>query len=68
MVKNQKKVKKVKKVVKIVKVEKKSEIVRGYDEKLDTWRCILCGVNLGKENPRQLCSKTFCSYVDIRKS
>ena len=26
--------------------------------------CVICGVNLGYENPRQLCGKTYCPYED----
>jgi hypothetical protein len=32
----------------------------GYDAKCDTWRCIVCGVDMGPQNPRQLCNKTYC--------
>jgi len=25
-------------------------------------RCVECGIDMGKDNPRQLCGKTTCSY------
>jgi hypothetical protein len=25
-------------------------------------RCVECGIDMGKDNPRQLCGKTKCSY------
>ena len=26
--------------------------------------CISCGENMGEENPRQYCCKTYCPYED----
>lgn len=28
-------------------------------------KCICCGINLGENNPRQYCMKTFCPYEDF---
>ena len=36
------------------------EIVYGYNSKTDSWHCTLCGIDMGKKNPRQLCRKTYC--------
>jgi hypothetical protein len=38
----------------------KIDIVFGYDKNRDTWCCNVCGVDMGKNNPRQYCGKTFC--------
>jgi len=38
----------------------KTPIKCGYDSEDDTWRCVLCGDDMGKNNPRQLCCKTYC--------
>ena len=35
-------------------------IVYGYNPKTDSWHCTLCGIDMGKNNPRQLCRKTYC--------
>lgn len=34
--------------------------IYGYDPKTDCWFCTKCGINMGKNNPRQLCRKTYC--------
>lgn len=36
------------------------EKVYGYNKKTDSWHCTLCGIDMGKNNPRQLCRKSFC--------
>lgn len=36
------------------------EIVYGYNEASDDWHCMQCGVNMGPNNPRQLCCKYYC--------
>ena len=36
------------------------EIVYGYNSKTDSWHCTLCGIDMGKNNPRQYCRKTYC--------
>lgn len=33
----------------------------GYNHKTNSWHCLLCGVDIGINNPRQLYAKTFCS-------
>lgn len=39
--------------------------IRGYDYKLNTWRCLYCGKDMGEENPRQLCGKTRCLNISV---
>ena len=34
--------------------------IYGYDAKTQNWHCIVCGENMGPNNPRQLCGKSFC--------
>ena len=38
----------------------KSKKIYGYNNKTDSWHCLTCGINMGKNNPRQECGKTFC--------
>jgi len=35
-------------------------IIKGYNKKTETWHCISCGANMGKDNPRQYCYKSYC--------
>lgn len=37
--------------------------VFGYNETTDSWHCIECGIDMGPNNPRQLCGKTFCCNI-----
>jgi hypothetical protein len=39
------------------KIEKK---VYGYNEITNSWHCLTCGVDMGPQNPRQLCGKWRC--------
>jgi len=39
------------------------EKVYGYNSETDSWHCIECGVDMGPNNPRQLCGKTFCYHI-----
>jgi len=41
---------------------KKSKIVYGYNKNTDSWHCLTCGIDMGFQNPRQLCGKSFCLY------
>ena len=34
--------------------------IYGYDSNTQNWHCIVCGENMGPNNPRQLCGKSFC--------
>ncbi len=34
--------------------------VFGYNPETDEWHCLLCGISMGSNNPRQLCRKTWC--------
>ena len=38
----------------------KQEKVYGYNTETGSWHCIECGIDMGPDNPRQLCYKTFC--------
>jgi len=35
-------------------------VVYGYNSQTDSWHCLICGEDMGKTNPRQLCGKTYC--------
>ena len=41
------------------------EVVYGYNEKTDNWHCTQCGVNMGPNNPRQLCCKYYCPEANF---
>jgi hypothetical protein len=34
--------------------------VYGYNPKTNSWHCTMCGIDMGENNPRQLCRKTWC--------
>lgn len=34
--------------------------IYGYDSAKNTWRCCGCGVDMGPNNPRQMCGKYKC--------
>jgi len=36
------------------------KIVFGYNKKTNSWHCLNCGIDMGPNNPRQLCGKTYC--------
>ena len=36
--------------------------IYGYNKNTNNWHCMNCGINLGSNNPRQLCGKTYCYY------
>ncbi len=38
----------------------KSNIVYGLNPITLSWHCLSCGVNMGINNPRQLCMKSYC--------
>ena len=38
--------------------------IYGHDKKTGNWHCIQCGTNMGPNNPRQLCRKTYCDSED----
>jgi len=38
----------------------KPVVVYGYNLKTGEWHCLDCGESMGKNNPRQLCCKTYC--------
>ena len=39
---------------------KEEKKVFGLNPKTNSWHCIECGINMGPQNPRQLCGKTVC--------
>lgn len=39
---------------------KKQKIVYGYNSETNSWHCLTCGVDMGPQNPRQLCGKWRC--------
>lgn len=42
--------------------KKTKNIIKGYDPETDSWHCLMCGVDMGSSNPRQLCGKYRCMY------
>jgi hypothetical protein len=36
------------------------KIIYGYNSKTNCWHCTMCGIDMGENNPRQLCKKTWC--------
>jgi hypothetical protein len=40
--------------------EKKEKIVKGYNDKTQSWHCLDCGIDMGPTNSRQLCEKYYC--------
>lgn len=36
--------------------------IHGYNSKTDSWHCLICGIDMGPQNPRQLCGKWRCIY------
>ena len=45
-------------------IERLKELLNEFmDEQDDMNRCLICGVDMGKDNPRQLCGKTYCYNV-----
>ena len=45
------------------KIVKKRKIC-GYNKLSNSWHCMICGVDMGKHNPRQYCRKTYCPEQD----
>ena len=44
------------------KEKSKSNKVYGYCKKTGSWHCTECGQDMGSQNPRQLCGKTYCYW------
>ena len=36
------------------------KIVFGYNSITDSWHCTVCGTDMGRNNPRQFCKKSYC--------
>jgi len=32
------------------------------EDDIEDWKCVVCGISMGKCNPRQYCEKTYCPY------
>lgn len=39
---------------------KQPRVIKGYNKKTKSWHCIVCGENMGTDNSRQLCYKSYC--------
>ena len=50
---------KVYKLTKITDYYKPNKI-NEYNIRTENWHCTICGISMGKNNPRQLCGKTVC--------
>jgi len=37
--------------------------IYGYNLITNSFHCLSCGIDMGIENPRQLCNKTWCSNM-----
>lgn len=42
--------------------KKEKKICYGYNYETDSWHCTKCGLDMGINNPRQLCGKIICNY------
>lgn len=42
------------------KLSSLEEKIYGYNIKTDSWHCLQCGIDMGPQNPRQLCGKSYC--------
>jgi hypothetical protein len=42
---------------------KKQKIVYGYNSETNSWHCLTCGIDMGPQNPRQLCGKWRCLEI-----
>lgn len=40
--------------------KKTRKIIYGYNPETGSWHCIECGVDMGPDNPRQYCRKSYC--------
>jgi len=37
--------------------------IYGYNSETDSWHCVECGIDMGINNPRQLCGKIYCVNI-----
>jgi hypothetical protein len=35
---------------------------KDYNPMIDGWKCVSCGANMGPNNPRQYCYKSYCPF------
>lgn len=35
----------------------------GYNSLTNSWHCLSCGIDMGPNNPRQLCGKYYCPIL-----
>ncbi len=50
----------IKDIEKCVLEQQNKLLVYGYNPQTDSWHCLECGEDMGKNNPRQLCGKIYC--------
>lgn len=43
--------------------EQKKDVCFGYNDKTKSWHCSQCGIDMGINNPRQLCGKIRCTNI-----
>ena len=44
------------------KVKTTPIVIKGLNPETNDWHCISCGANMGPNNPRQYCYKSYCPY------
>ena len=37
--------------------------IYGCNPATNCWHCLICGLNMGINNPRQYCKKTYCDQM-----
>lgn len=45
------------------KNQKNKNKIYGYNSKTYSWHCVECGIDMGINNPRQLCGKIYCVNI-----
>jgi hypothetical protein len=44
-----------------------NKLIKGYDSVTGNWHCSICGINMGKDNSRQLCGKWYCPFENVEE-
>ena len=44
--------------------KKQEKKIYGYNINTEEWHCVQCGISMGPHNPRQLCGKYKCNYIN----
>ena len=39
--------------------------IYGYNSITGSWHCTICGIDMGRNNPRQLCRKSWCDSAGL---